>query len=123
MPFGGEYGWEGRGRCYLNASSSHQCLSAGSTVGRLRIRRSSKLLLIVTNAFRRGVRLGGVPDCLRRLEELVVTNAFRRGVRLGVTRPEAVECGESRVTNAFRRGVRLGEGRRKLLIRKPRDPD
>gem|GEM_PF-4966053 len=27
------------------------------------------------------------------------------------------------VTNAFRRGVRLGDGRRKLLIRKPRDPD
>ncbi len=60
MPFGGEVGW-GRGyRSSRRASLSHQCLSAGRSVGGAAIRlRAPDAEMVVTNAFRRGGRLGG----------------------------------------------------------------
>ncbi len=61
MPFGGEVGWgNGRYRTIKPVGEGHQCLSAGRSVGGAAIRlRAPDAEMVVTNAFRRGGRLGG----------------------------------------------------------------
>ena len=101
MPFGGEYGWEpSPGLKWGTSPSSHQCLSAGSTVGRMSAMGTRASIILVTNAFRRGVRLG-VLEWACEEHAPTVTNAFRRGVRLGEPRVPEAQRGNDRSPMPF----------------------
>gem|GEM_PF-3092535 len=89
MPFGGEYGWEKSTNAERipSMSKSHQCLSAGSTVGSQDGQSYS-----IVGSFGSPMPFGGEYGWEGRqvvdISNLpLVTNAFRRGVRLGESRP------------------------------------
>ena len=87
---------------------SLQCLSAECPVRTIGTTLEMDIVSVVSNAFRRSVRLGLACGEVFQPSINSVSNAFRRSVRLGPAQKSPTKPPSPVVSNAFRRSVRLG---------------